>query len=100
MTPDQQRWCLAYLRGQVEITDQDPWPSVPLQVAFALVNLGKHVRQITRDAATPYELSLRRLTFATDDLLAMLLVPGDERADREVVDTWRGAHAELQQLGG
>lgn len=98
MTDEETCWCLAYLRGQTEITDGDPWPSVPVDVLFALVNLGAHVRGITRDAATPYELSLHRLAYATDDLLAMLLVPGDRAEDEQVVRTWRDAHAELQEL--
>lgn len=98
MTDDERFWCLAYLKGQTEITDDESWPSVAVDTLFALVNLGVRVRRITRDAGTPYELSLRRLTFATDDLLAMLLAPGDEADDGQVVRTWRDAHAELQEL--
>lgn len=99
MTDEETCWCLAYLKGQTEIIDgDDPWVSVPPDTLFALVNLGIRVRRITRDAGTPYELSLRRLTFATDDLLAMLLVPGDRAEDEQVVRTWRDAHAELQTL--
>ncbi|WP_201358590.1 hypothetical protein [Mycobacterium paraintracellulare] len=93
-----ERWCFAYLQGQAEIVDADPWPSVSADVLFALVNLGVRVRQLTRNAATPYEMSLRRLTFATDDLLAMILVAGDECEDELVVRTWRDARAECREL--
>jgi hypothetical protein len=43
---------------------------------------------------------LRRLTYKTDEMLAVLLVPGDESEDAQTVQAWRDAHTELQELLG
>lgn len=96
MTPEDHRWALAYLEGQCEIGfDDDDWPQSTAEVTSALVRLGAHVRRITAAGTTPFELAMNRLTYATDEMLAALLVRGDERADERTVRRWLIARAEV-----
>lgn len=98
MTPEQHRWALAYLEGQTSVTFDGDWPQCATEVMMALLNLGGYVRAITADATTPYEMALHRLTFATDQMLAMLLAPCDETTDQQVTRTWLAARAEVLAL--
>ncbi|WP_343598888.1 hypothetical protein [Mycobacterium sp.] len=99
MDSEAARWCAAYRRGISEIDDESGlWPAVRVDVALALVNLAAHVRTLTRGETTPFEMAMRRLTFATDDLLAMLFVPADDDADADVVRVWRDARREFDEL--
>ncbi|ORW02470.1 hypothetical protein [Mycobacterium kyorinense] len=93
-------WLTAYLHGIGEhVTfDEHDWPQCSADALFALVNLGVKVRDVTRGQVSPLEMTARRLTFATDELLAILLAPGDEAADREVVATWRQAWDEMREF--
>lgn len=94
---DDHAWILAYLRGLREIHDTGPWPSVPLDAAFALINLAVKIRQVTAAERNLAEMAVRRLTFATDQLVAMLFAPGDADGDRDVVVAWRQARREAEQ---
>lgn len=101
MTRDEENWVRAYLLGLHEIVvTETKRAQCSLDVVCALVNLGRHVRQIARAEATPWEMALRRLTLATDELLAAVVIPLDADADAETLQTWlqavREAHA-LQQ---
>jgi len=105
MAPEERRivdddlgWQLAYLRGQNDIELTDSGPECTIEVLLALVNLGQHVRALTRDEATPWQMAVRRLTFATDEMLATLLVPLDDDADAQAVETWKRALSEVRAL--
>lgn len=97
LTRDDRGWLLAYLHGQREIDDTGPWPSMTLDVALALINLGVHVRDLTAAEATVAQMAMRRLTLATDAMLAMVFVPGDADGDRDIVEVWRQARREAEQ---
>jgi hypothetical protein len=100
MTPHDHLWALAYLDGQresISVADGQPQCS-SVDALLGLVHLGARLRGLTRDAASPYELALRRLTFCTDNLLATILAPGDDDADAEIVRAWEQARGELESL--
>jgi len=91
-------WQLAYLRGQNEITLTASGPECTIQALLALVNLGAHVRALTSEEATPWQMAVRRLTLVTDELLATLLVPLDDATDAQAVETWKRALSEVRAL--
>jgi len=86
-----------YLRGLADLVtfDDNGWPTCPLTVALAMVDVGAQLRQAARAHDNVAQLLVRRATLAFDDMVSMLLVPAEPADDRRVVQAFVDARAEL-----
>jgi len=85
-----------YLRGLIDlVTFDDGWPTCPLNVALAMVDVGAQLRQAARAHDNVAQLLVRRATLAFDNMVAMLLVPAEPADDRRVVQAFVDARADL-----
>lgn len=86
--------CREALDVHLDVHDDGLAPGHSIEVIDVMAALAEVVKFRTIDLRIPDELLLRRLAMATLDLLGTAFTRTAE--DEEIVQTWRGAFAEVQ----